>query len=360
MKTINLADFTISNNNQLILIAGPCVIESEQHSLMMAEKITNICQKLNVKLIYKSSFDKANRSSINGIRGVGMDKTMVDFIAIKEQLGVKLLTDVHTEGHVSRVRSVVDVIQIPAFLCRQTDLVMAACATDCIVNIKKGQFLAPWDVESILSKTTGAKEVWITERGTSFGYNTLVVDFTGLDFGDLNLSGVDFSGIDFGNVDLSGVDLDRFENVLGLNFASDEVMSKPLGIIDDGMKMEFLGENDHAGFGTRGRTTQPQQAPAQDDDVTKEKPDTCGPETPLPNGVQGTAPTLGTYDAIDLPLSQNPNETPGKTLLSTAILAKLTGNDVGDAVKNYALTVVERELLKKTSNVASAPTRGSE
>ena len=188
------------------------------------------------------------------------------------------------------------------------------------------------------------------------------IDYSSNEFVEFNIvcDYENFTTFDVANFDLSGVDLDRFENVLGLNFASDEVMSKPLGIIDDGMKMEFLGEKDHAGFGSRGRTTQPQQAPAQGGDVTKEKPDTCGPETPLPNGVQGTAPTLGTYDAIDLPLSQNPNETPGKTLLSTAILAKLTGNDVGDAVKNYALTVVERELLKKTSNVASAPTRGSE
>ena len=188
------------------------------------------------------------------------------------------------------------------------------------------------------------------------------IDYSSNEFVEFNIvcDYENFTTFDVANFDLSGVDLDRFENVLGLNFASDEVMSKPLGIIDDGMKMEFLGEKDHAGFGSRGRTTQPQQAPAQGGDVTKEKPDTVAPETPLPNGVQGTAPTLGTYNAIDLPLSQNPNETPGKTLLSTAILAKLTGNDVGDAVKNYALTVVERELLKKTSNVASAPTRGSE
>ena len=164
------------------IIAGPCQHESFKQSLEIAEECKRVCDEYEIDYYFKASFDKANRSSINGIRGVGVDKTMVDFIELKKQLGVKLLTDVHTEGHVSRVRSVVDVIQIPAFLCRQTDLVMAACATDCIVNIKKGQFLAPWDVESILSKTAGAKEVWITERGTSFGYNTLVVDFTGLDY----------------------------------------------------------------------------------------------------------------------------------------------------------------------------------
>ena len=166
----------------ITIIAGPCQHESLEHSLEIAQHCKDVCSKYNAEYIFKASFDKANRSSMQGKRGVGMSRTMMDFIEIKKQLGVKLLTDVHTEGHVSRVRNVVDVIQIPAFLCRQTDLLQAACATDCIVNIKKGQFLAPWDMNGILSKTEGAKEVWITERGTSFGYNTLVVDFTGLDY----------------------------------------------------------------------------------------------------------------------------------------------------------------------------------
>ena len=166
----------------ITIIAGPCQHESLEHSLEIAEHCADVCRKYGAEYIFKASFDKANRSSMQGKRGVGISKTMVAFMEIKKQLGVKLLTDVHTEGHVSRVRNVVDVIQIPAFLCRQTDLLQAACATDCIVNIKKGQFLAPWDMNGILSKTEGAKEVWITERGTSFGYNTLVVDFTGLDY----------------------------------------------------------------------------------------------------------------------------------------------------------------------------------
>jgi 2-dehydro-3-deoxyphosphooctonate aldolase (KDO 8-P synthase) len=119
---------------------------------------------------------------MDGKRGVGIDATLNDFMTLKEILGVKILTDVHTEGQVSRCRGVADVLQIPAFLCRQTDLILAACQTDCIVNIKKGQFLAPWDVKGILSKTTNAKEVWITERGTSFGYNNLVVDFNGISY----------------------------------------------------------------------------------------------------------------------------------------------------------------------------------
>ena len=164
------------------IIAGPCQHESFKQSLEIAEECKRVCDEYEIDYYFKASFDKANRSSINGIRGVGMDKTMVDFIAIKEQLGVKLLTDVHTEGHVSRVRSVVDVIQIPAFLCRQTDLVMAACATDCIVNIKKGQFLAPWDMVNVTKKIadSGNKNILVTERGASFGYNTLVSDMRSL------------------------------------------------------------------------------------------------------------------------------------------------------------------------------------
>ena len=168
-----------SMRGNMRIIAGPCQHESLEQSLEIAQECKRVCDEHEIDYYFKASFDKANRSSINGIRGVGIDRTMVDFIAIKEQLGVKLLTDVHTEGHVSRVRSVVDVIQIPAFLCRQTDLIRAACATDCIVNIKKGQFLAPWDVESMLSKTEGAKEVWITERGTSFDIILLLLTLLG-------------------------------------------------------------------------------------------------------------------------------------------------------------------------------------
>ena len=153
---------------------------------MIAKECKRVCDRYGIEYYFKASFDKANRSSMQGKRGVGLNATLNDFATIKNKLGCKTLTDVHTVEQVSHIttfyNAVVDVLQIPAFLCRQTDLVQAACATDKIVNIKKGQFLAPWDVEGILTKTEGAKEVWITERGTSFGYNTLVTDFTGLDY----------------------------------------------------------------------------------------------------------------------------------------------------------------------------------
>ena len=168
------------------IIAGPCQHETLTDSAMIAKECKRVCDKHGIDYYFKASFDKANRSSIKGIRGVGMDATLTDFEAIKKEFGVNTITDVHTVEQIDYIaeayNDVVDALQIPAFLCRQTDLVKAACATDKIVNIKKGQFLAPWDVESILTKTEGAKEVWITERGTSFGYNTLVVDFTGLDY----------------------------------------------------------------------------------------------------------------------------------------------------------------------------------
>jgi len=170
------------------IIAGPCQHESILESFEIASHCSRICKDLGFDYYFKASFDKANRSSKDGIRGIGFDKTMKDFYLIKEKHGntLKILTDVHTVEQIESINQnhsdVIDVLQIPAFLCRQTDLVQAACATGKIVNIKKGQFLAPWDIKGILSKTDGAKEVWITERGTSFGYNTLVVDFTGLDY----------------------------------------------------------------------------------------------------------------------------------------------------------------------------------
>lgn len=164
------------------IIAGPCQHETLEQSLEIAQECNRICDRYGIEYIFKASYDKANRTHIDGERGIGIDATLPDFLAMKETLGVKILTDVHTVGQVSRCYGVADVLQIPAFLCRQTDLIKAACATDCIVNIKKGQFLAPWDVAGILSKTEGAKEIWITERGTSFGYNRLVVDFTGIQY----------------------------------------------------------------------------------------------------------------------------------------------------------------------------------
>ena len=185
MKIINLADFQISNNNQLILIAGPCVIESEQHSLMMAEKITNICQKLKVKFIYKSSFDKANRSSINSKRGLSISEADKIFEKIKSSFNCPILTDVHNEAQCEFFANSknVDVLQIPAFLCRQTDLLLAAAKTNKVINVKKGQFLSPHEVPNIYKKieSEGNNKIMITERGTSFGYNNLINDFKSLD-----------------------------------------------------------------------------------------------------------------------------------------------------------------------------------
>ena len=168
------------------IIAGPCQHESIEQSIEIAETCARICGKYGIEYYFKASFDKANRTSVNGKRGVGLPQFIRDIDVIKEEIpGLKILTDVHEKQHVYTITSVnasIDVLQIPAFLCRQTDLIRAAVDSGRIVNIKKGQFLAPWDVKGILSKTEGAKEVWITERGTSFGYNTLVVDFTGLQY----------------------------------------------------------------------------------------------------------------------------------------------------------------------------------
>ena len=169
------------------IIAGPCQHESYQQSRAIAEHCKPICDKLGVDYYFKASYDKANRSHIEGERGVGINNTLSAFKMMKECIpGLQTLTDIHSVEDVYELTNyfndAVDVLQIPAFLCRQTDLIRTACETDKIVNIKKGQFLAPWDVSGILSKTEDAKEVWITERGTSFGYNTLVVDYTGIQY----------------------------------------------------------------------------------------------------------------------------------------------------------------------------------
>jgi 2-dehydro-3-deoxyphosphooctonate aldolase (KDO 8-P synthase) len=167
------------------IIAGPCQHESFPQSLEIAQECKRVCDIFGIDYYFKASYDKANRSNITGKRGLGMGLTMTAFRKLKDTVNdLKILTDVHSVMEVQHLKrqNIVDAIQIPAFLCRQTDIVTEACKTGKIVNIKKGQFLAPWDVENLLSKTEGAKEVWITERGTSFGYNTLVVDFTGLDY----------------------------------------------------------------------------------------------------------------------------------------------------------------------------------
>jgi 2-dehydro-3-deoxyphosphooctonate aldolase (KDO 8-P synthase) len=168
------------------IIAGPCQHESLEKSLEIAQHCDSVCRKHGIDYYFKASYDKANRTSIGGVRGLGMEKTLSDFRVIKKGYDIKILTDVHETIQVKELeekyQDVVDVYQIPAFLCRQTDLILEACKTNKIINVKKGQFLAPWDVAGMISKTTDAKEVWITERGTSFGYNTLVVDYTGIDY----------------------------------------------------------------------------------------------------------------------------------------------------------------------------------
>ena len=169
------------------IIAGPCQHESYDHSLMITKHCARICAAYGFEYYFKASYDKANRTSITGVRGKGLVNTLNDFRKMKSDVpNLKILTDVHEENQISTIKKyfddVVDVIQIPAFLCRQTDLILSAVESGKILNIKKGQFLAPWDVHGIMSKTDGAKEVWITERGSSFGYNSLVVDFTGLDY----------------------------------------------------------------------------------------------------------------------------------------------------------------------------------
>ena len=165
------------------IIAGPCQHESYEQSLEIANHCADVCSKYDMEYYFKASFDNANRSHASGVRGVGHNRTINDFLRMKKEIiNLKILTDVHTEGQISSCHRAVDVLQIPAFLSRQTDLIKTACKTDCIVNIKKGQFLAPWDIAGILSKCEDAKEVWITERGASFGYNNLVVDFNGLQY----------------------------------------------------------------------------------------------------------------------------------------------------------------------------------
>jgi 2-dehydro-3-deoxyphosphooctonate aldolase (KDO 8-P synthase) len=166
----------------LAIIAGPCAMESWDHALFMAGALKDIAQRLGVGLVYKSSFDKANRTSLEGRRGLGLKQAMPVFAEIKEKFGLPVLTDVHENDQCAAVAEVVDVLQIPAFLCRQTDLLLAAARTGKPVNVKKGQFLAPWDMRNVVAKVTGAgnADVLVTERGASFGYNTLVSDMRAL------------------------------------------------------------------------------------------------------------------------------------------------------------------------------------
>ena len=181
-SAVRLGNLTIANDRPIVVFAGPCQMESRAHALEMAAALKEIAQRLGLGLVYKSSFDKANRTSLKGKRGIGLDAALPVFAEIREKLGLPVVTDVHEIAHCAAVAPVVDVLQIPAFLCRQTDLLIAAAKTGRIVKIKKGQFLAPWDMKNAVAKVTGSgnANVLLTERGASFGYNTLVTDMRSL------------------------------------------------------------------------------------------------------------------------------------------------------------------------------------
>lgn len=180
---ITLKNFKIGNHLPFVLIAGPCQMQSRDHALMTAEKIKNITAKLDIPVIYKSSFDKANRTSLDTQRGLGINEALPIFAEIKDIFNMPVLTDVHDAHQCDALADVIDVLQIPAFLCRQTDLVVAAAKTGRILNIKKGQFLAPWDMKNVVNKAvqSGNSNIMSCERGVSFGYNTLISDMRSLD-----------------------------------------------------------------------------------------------------------------------------------------------------------------------------------
>jgi 2-dehydro-3-deoxyphosphooctonate aldolase (KDO 8-P synthase) len=180
--TVTVRDVTFAQDRPIAIFAGPCQMESRAHALEMASALKAIAGRRKIGLVYKSSYDKANRTSLGGKRGIGLDAAIDVFAEIRETLGLAIVTDVHEIDHCARIAPVVDVIQIPAFLCRQTDLLIAAAKTGRVIKIKKGQFLAPWDMKNVVDKVTGSgnSNVLLTERGASFGYNTLVVDMRGL------------------------------------------------------------------------------------------------------------------------------------------------------------------------------------
>ena len=181
-QKVKCSDFEIANNEPFTLIAGPCQLENETHAIKISTELKKITDEIGINFIYKTSFDKANRSSLRGKRGLGLEKSLPIFDKIRKEVGVPVLTDVHTAEQCSIISNHVDVLQIPAFLCRQTDLLIAAAKTSKIINVKKGQFLAPWDMINVIKKITesGNKNILITERGASFGYNTLVSDMRAL------------------------------------------------------------------------------------------------------------------------------------------------------------------------------------
>ena len=181
-KHVSIGPVTVGNDLPFVLISGPCQIESRDHAMMMAERLSGIAARKGVPFIFKSSFDKANRTSVSGQRGVGIDAGLAILAEVKAAFGCPVLTDVHEAGQVEAAAQAVDILQIPAFLCRQTDLLLAAGRTGAVVNVKKGQFLAPWDMAAVAQKvaSTGNERILLTERGASFGYNTLVSDMRAL------------------------------------------------------------------------------------------------------------------------------------------------------------------------------------
>ncbi len=179
---IKIADFQIGNDLPFVLFAGPCVIEGEDFSIEVATQIRDICQRVGVSLVFKSSFDKANRTSVDGFRGPGLEEGLRILQRVKDEVGVPIITDVHTPEQAEYVAKVADILQTPAFLCRQTDFITAVAKAGKPVNVKKGQFLAPWDMPHVLekAKSTGNADIMLCDRGTSFGYNNLVSDFRSL------------------------------------------------------------------------------------------------------------------------------------------------------------------------------------
>ncbi|MCI5059751.1 MAG: 3-deoxy-8-phosphooctulonate synthase [Alphaproteobacteria bacterium] len=181
-KSVFIQDIECANNKPFTLIAGPCQMESRDHAFDMCGVLVELTKKLEIPFIYKTSFDKANRTSVSGKRGMGLEAALPVFADLKKEFGVPMLTDIHTEDQCAQVAEVVDILQIPAFLCRQTDLLLAAGKTGAVINVKKGQFLAPWDMKNVADKvaSTGNENILLTERGASFGYNTLVSDMRSL------------------------------------------------------------------------------------------------------------------------------------------------------------------------------------
>ncbi|MES0863074.1 3-deoxy-8-phosphooctulonate synthase [Ruegeria sp. SCPT10] len=182
MKHVKISDLTVGNDLPLTIIAGPCQLETADHAQMIAGKMKEACEAAGAQYVFKASYDKANRTSLSGKRGMGIDAGLKVLDGIRKTIGVPVLTDVHTEAQCAIAAEAVDVLQIPAFLCRQTDMLLAAGNTGAVINVKKGQFLAPWEMPNIISKieSTGNQNILLTERGTSFGYNTLVADMRSL------------------------------------------------------------------------------------------------------------------------------------------------------------------------------------